>query len=127
MNLKIRTEGLELEIQNGDKAQIERTLIGVFAHLNGESFVGAYTALDVEERPVNSKRNFVPSVDGIKVFNGINHYQCAYSCSCGHTGTRFIKDDAAITNCHKCNQGLNVVPSTKDGVHDEEFNYFIAY
>ena len=126
MNLKVEMNGIKLEIQNGDLNRVEKTLIALFAFAEGGSFVDSYGSVE-EERPVNSKRNHVPTVNGIKMFGDDTHYQCAYSCSCGHTGNRFIKEDATVTNCHKCNTALQIVPSTDDAAHDEQFNYFIAY
>lgn len=127
MNLKVDINGIKLEIQNGDLNRVEKTLLALFAHVEGGSFCETYNATHSEERPVGSHRNYVETVDGVKELNGTKLYQCAYRCSCGNSGKRFVKEDATTTTCHKCNSELSVVPSTDDDAHDEEFNYFIAY
>lgn len=127
MNLKVDINGIKLEIQNGDLNRVEKTLLALFAHVEGGSFCETYNATESEERPVKSFRNHVPTVEGVKIFGDDKLYQCAYSCSCGNQGRRYIKEDANTTTCHKCNSVMNVVPSTDDAAHDDEFNYFIAY
>lgn len=127
MNLKIELPGVKIELQNSDLARVEKTLIAAFAHVEGGSFVDTYNQTTSEERPTNSKRNHVAAVEGIKDFDGVKLYQCAYSCGCGNKGKRFVKSDADVTTCHKCEQTLSVMPAMEDGKCDEEFNYFVAY
>lgn len=127
MNLKVKTQNIELEITNGDVNRVERALVAIFQYLEGGSFAETFETTEAELRPVNSKRNFTPTIDGIKEFNGEKHYQCSYHCPCGDRGVRFLKEDASVTTCHKCKTTLNVIPASENEAHDKDFNYFIAY
>ena len=128
MNLKIRTSVFELELTNTDVTRIEKTLMAAFAFINGESFSDAYFETPAEERPVNSKRNYIEAINGVREHaNGTKEYRCTYSCSCGNSGTRYIHEDAETTTCHKCRSELAVFPAADNEAHDEECNYFLAY
>ena len=127
MNLKFEYNGLKLEIQNGDLVRVEKTIAALFAFVEGGPFVDVYNETEVEERPVNSKRNYTKAVEGVKEFEWGKTYQCTYSCGCGNNGIRFVKEDAVITYCHRCDQVLNLAPAAEDAAHDKDYNYFIAY
>lgn len=125
MNLKFKYGDLDLEIQNGDNAKVENVILGLFAHIKGESFIDAYNENETEEK--SNKCGFVEAVKGVKILKGIEHYQCFYKCACGRTGVRFVKEDAEDTTCHGCGRLLKVEPATANDLHDEEYNYFAAY
>lgn len=70
---------------------------------------------------------------GTKEFeDGQIKYQCKYWCDCGHTGKRWVNDNAQHVRCHECNSKLIVEPATPefrgDGlpVQDSFNNFFIA-
>lgn len=128
MNLIIKASEFEIELQNSEPDYVERVLLAAFKYLEGGSFEDAYNALKTDERPNKKyKSNFVPTIDGVKEINGIKHYQCAYNCTCGKRGRRFILIGEKITTCHQCGYVLDVFPAVEDAEHDQEFNYFVAY
>lgn len=128
MNLKIEYNGFKLEIVNGDIEQVSKTIVSAFAFFEGGSFVEAYKNAEVEKRPVKSARNFLHPVDGVRTHeNGTKEYKCSYFCPCGHNGVRYVLEDTTKTTCHKCKKELDVQPSTKNDLHDADFNYFVAY
>ena len=70
---------------------------------------------------------------GTKEFeDGQIKYQCKYWCDCGHTGKRWVNDNAQHVHCHECNSKLIVEPATPDfredvlPVQDNFNNFFIA-
>ena len=155
MNIRFKVSDFEFEMQNVDVTRVDRALNGLFlliangalidsVHVNNDNaemiperitslatFLQAYNEdfPGVEERPVNSKRNFVEAVNGVREVNGTKLYQCSYQCSCGNKGKRYIKVDAERATCHKCNADLDVqrAVNSKELMHDDEFNYFVAY
>lgn len=127
MNLKIDKSGFKLEIQNGDGFLVERCMVAAFAFLEGESFVAKYESLPVKDNSKEQSNAFQAAIKGIKIFNGVNHYQCSYKCLCGNGGKRFVKKDAADTTCHSCGALLNIVPAVEGKAHDDDYNYYIAY
>lgn len=70
---------------------------------------------------------------GTKEFeDGQIKYQCKYWCDCGHTGKRWVSENAEYVYCHECNSKLIVEPATPDfredglPVQDNFNNFFIA-
>lgn len=63
---------------------------------------------------------------------GIKLYQTHYTCDCGHTGKRFIRETNDYTKCHNCGEKLLIEPATleddADGIpmSDIDGNFFIA-
>lgn len=64
--------------------------------------------------------------------DGTKLYQTHYTCDCGHTGKRFIRESNDYTKCHECGEKLLVEPATleddADGIPmpDLDGNFFIA-
>ena len=64
--------------------------------------------------------------------DGTKLYQTHYTCDCGHTGKRFIRETNDYTKCHECGDKLLIEPATleedKDGIPmpDIDGNFFIA-
>jgi hypothetical protein len=66
---------------------------------------------------------------GIRVYDGISHYQTAYECpACQHTGRRFMRESNDYCKCHNCDTKLRLRFATTQGFpeRDEEGNYFRA-
>lgn len=67
-----------------------------------------------------------------EIGDGIKLYQTHYTCDCGHTGYRFIRETNDYTKCHECGEKLLVEPATLeddvDGIPmpDLDGNFFIA-
>lgn len=67
-----------------------------------------------------------------EIGDGIKLYQTHYTCDCGHTGYRFIRETNDYTKCHECGEKLLVEPATleddADGIPmpDLDGNFFIA-
>ena len=130
MNLRIKCGELEIELNNTDVIRFEKTLMATFAILEGgEQFIETYKNTIVDPKTMNSKaKHYIEAVDGVREHpNGVKEYQCEYNCSCGNRGKRFIHEDAETTTCHKCRGILKVQPSTDNDLHDEDYNYFVAY
>ena len=130
MNLRIKANEFEIEINNIDAIRFEKTLLATFAILDGgEKFIETYKTTTVDPTTMNSKaKHYIEAVDGVRHHpNGIKEYKCKYNCSCGHQGHRFVHEDAETTTCHKCKATLFIQPSTANEAHDEDYNYFVAY
>lgn len=139
-HLKLEKGELKIEVLNVRESVVKKMLVSIFAHIEGGSFVEKFeTFTDAfDERPneviegekkeqhKEPIKNFIKPVDGIRTLeNGVKEYKTFYSCSCGHTGTRYIEDHEKTTTCHKCKSEMNVTPI--EGGPDKDFNYFVAY
>ena len=132
MNLEIEVEGLKIKLEFAEKKQVDRTLLAVMHYVQGGRFEDVYDVSQtyVEKTTPNARavKKATQEVDGIKDYgNGKLGYKCSYRCGCGHTGVRYPTEKEEYVHCHKCNEKLNMMASTADELHDEEFNYFIAY
>jgi len=64
--------------------------------------------------------------------DGTKLYQTHYTCDCGHTGKRYIRETNNYTKCHNCGDKLLIEPATlEDDVNgilnpDIDGNFFIA-
>ena len=135
-HLKIEKGELKIEVLNVRESVVKKMLVSIFEHIEGGSFVEKFeTFTDIfEDRPneviegekKEQHKVFIKPVDGIRTLeDGTKEYKTFYSCSCGHTGTRYIEDYEEVTSCHKCKTKMNVTKI--EGGPDKDFNYFIAY
>ena len=155
MNIRFKLPNFEFEMQNVDVTRVDRALNGLFhvidngamleaLHVKNDNaeeipkhisplvtFLEGYNegVTKIEERPVNSARNFIEAVNGIRELNGVKLYQCSYRCGCGNKGKRYINEDAMQTTCHKCKVDLSVqrAVATEELTCDSDFDYFVAY
>lgn len=131
-----------IELTQGQDAAIEFCRGNVFKYItrfdkkNGEvdllkaiTYINRMLAMKYNKMTKSTKTpsNYAPVVNGVREIKGTKLYQCAYRCTCGNKGKRFVDENATVTTCHKCEQTLSVVPATENDAHDEEFNYFVAY
>lgn len=146
MNLKIKHNGLEIEMERVKEDMAKRTLLGVFAYFEGESFEEGYKGefSDVVEPLMTIGDVDIVEEKGIRIVkNGLKLYKGKSKCSCGGNGEVYISTDVKELTCPLCFKTLEVkffVPGIitgydfgKNGAdcdgdkfHDKEFNYFIA-
>ena len=129
MNLKVEMPNFKLEMQNSDARRVEivlqmisTALTGYIVELkndNGETLPTELLEKVEAARPVKSKRNHVPAVNGMKTFpSGHTQYQCGYTCRSGHVGVRFIDKGTESTTCHVCGEELLIYPATEEKTFD---------
>lgn len=130
MNVEIEVPGLRIKLEFTDKKHIDRTVLAVMEYAKGGSFKNVYdvaqtyTTRDYSEK----KSTFIPEINGVKTYeDGTKGYKCRYECGCGNNGTRYIKEDEVYCKCHKCKSHLTVQASTPDELHNEDYDYFLAY
>ena len=145
MNLKIEMPDFKLEMQNSDARRVEIVLQMISAALTGAAIslkpdnneqIPAEIMEKVEAaRPVNSKRNHIKTVNGMRTYpSGHTQYQCSYDCTCGKKGVRYIDKGTETITCHghDCDYEMWVVGATDlkslDGVPlpDMQDNYYLA-
>lgn len=145
MNISIETKDFKFEAAHFDRKDLDKIIVSVFQYVEGGSFVKKYANQIKSEESVKvallgktEKRtdatprlveNYITPVNGVRTHNnGGQTFKCSYSCTCGHTGVRYVDKAALVTSCHKCKTELGVFPATsKTGVPDDEDNYFVAY
>ena len=127
MNLKFKNKDMELELTNSTPEVIQKTLLALMESMDNLKFKESFGEIIVKEKKKRMFSNHVSTVEGKKELNGVTLYQCAYHCSCGNQGKRFVKEDASVTTCHKCSATMPLQPAATNEAHDEEYNYFIAY
>lgn len=125
MNIKFKNERMELEVVNLSDVMGEKLITVLMSEEYGKDFGEIFKVVD----PVTNR---VEVIDGIKIIDGINRYQCSYSCSCGNSGKRYIKEEVKAIHCHKCNTLLDVVPAVENKINNDlmpndDLDYFIAY
>ena len=146
MNLKLKTNEFEIELTHADHKHIEPALLAIMSALNGPNFIETYYQVqkdveelkalkqankclknDVEKNDNKTVKNYIEPVDGVRTHeNGVKEYKCSYSCTCGHSGVRYVHEDAETTTCHKCKTELTLMAATLNDAHDKDFNYFLA-